>query len=103
MKMAVSFPCRPVNRLDGFERQLVLFAPGGKLRDRDEVRLARIPVTDVGGEEFPKAPAAGRYSLDQVERILISHAFILFAPKSDHSSKRALSVIYISIQACLPQ
>jgi len=44
-----------MDRLDLLESQLVALAPGGKLRDGDEVRLARVPVPDVGREELPEA------------------------------------------------
>ena len=44
-----------VNRLHALKRQLVLLASVRKPRDRDQVRLAGIPVADVGREKFPKA------------------------------------------------
>ena len=49
-----------MNRLDRFERQVALFTPIRKFRDGAEVRLARVPVPDVGGEKLPEAPAGGR-------------------------------------------
>ena len=51
--------CSHVDRLDVFEAKFFLVAPFRKLRDGDEVRPARVLVPDVGGEEFPKAPAGG--------------------------------------------
>jgi len=46
-----------MNGLDSLKRQLSFFAPGGKLRDRDEVRAARVAVADVGSKKFPEASA----------------------------------------------
>jgi len=50
--------CGNVNRLDLLQRELALLAPIRKPRDRDEVRLAGIPVADVGSKKFPKAFAS---------------------------------------------
>ena len=47
-----------VNGLDVFQPDFFVFAPGGKLRDRHEVCLARIPIANVGCEEFPETFAA---------------------------------------------
>ena len=45
-----------MDRLDRFERKPSFLAPCRELGDRDEVRLPRVPVPDIRGEELTKTP-----------------------------------------------
>lgn len=56
-----------MDRLHLFKCELLLFAPGRKLRDGDEIRAARVPVPDVGCKEFPES-FAGLFGAEKNRR-----------------------------------